>query len=65
MIRFAFLGSLKFNLSSMLAFKSEESSPGQTFIALVIFIGIAIAVPVTLAVVLYKNRASLQEERTV
>ena len=48
LIRFAFLGALKFNFSSMLAFKSEESSITQTFVAVVIFILITFVIPGTL-----------------
>ena len=55
-IRFAFLGALKLNMSSMAIFKIESSSASSIFVATLLLIGIAVAVPTILYRVLYKHK---------
>ena len=65
MIRFAFLSALKFNMTCLVVFKKESSSASEIFIAVVLFIGIAIVVPATLIRIINKNKEILDLEKIV
>ena len=55
-IRFAFLGALKLNMSSITIFKMKSSSASSIIVACLLLIIIAVAVPTILCRVLYKRR---------
>ena len=63
MIRFVFLGAIKFNTSALIIFKKDSSREDQIITASLLFVSISLIVPIVLTRVVYKNKDCLHEEK--
>ena len=64
-VRFFFLNTLKFNMSSMVVLVKESSSASSTFVAALLLICFSVIVPLALIRLIYINRAILHELKMI